>query len=402
MGNSIEQARVALAERLRVRQEEIEDAILTRVYAIDGGEGRGDHEWLAGVRATVSTAVEHALVLIEGGVESAPLPPVLLLAQTRLAARSGISLDTVLRRYFAGFTLIGDFIVQESAGIDLRERWLKKLLREQAAAFDGLLLALSEEYRREANLRPDTPEARRVARVKRLLEGELTDASELNYPLELHHNGVIAAGPGAQEALKLLAAGLDRLILAVEPADEVIWAWLGGRQPVSSDSIASTVRGRLSPQVTMALGEGGRRASGWRLTHRQAFAAFRVARETDEQVVRYADISLLASTLADDVLADYLRQRIYPSLVDASSGGTAIRDTLRAYLQTGRNVTSAAAVLNISRRTVSNRLRALEESLGEPLDARVAEVEVALNLLDFEERRALPQAERLTLSNHSK
>jgi hypothetical protein len=38
----------------------------------------------------------------------------ILLVQARLAARSDVSLDIVLRRYFAGYSLLGDFLVGEA------------------------------------------------------------------------------------------------------------------------------------------------------------------------------------------------------------------------------------------------------------------------------------------------
>ena len=54
--------------------------------------------------------------------------------------------------------------------------------------------------------------------------------------------------------------------------------------------------------------------------------------------------------------------------------------TLRAYFEAARNMSSAAAILGVSRRTVATRLAAVEERLGGPLDAIGAELEIALRL----------------------
>ena len=64
------------------------------------------------LREAVSAALSY------GSAESTldvrpPVPPQLLL-QARHAARNGVPLDTVLRRYFAGHALVSDFLVQEA------------------------------------------------------------------------------------------------------------------------------------------------------------------------------------------------------------------------------------------------------------------------------------------------
>ena len=56
------------------------------------------------------------------------------------------------------------------------------------------------------------------------------------------------------------------------------------------------------------------------------------------------------------------------------------RTTLRAYFAAERNVSSTAVVLGVDRRTVTNRLRAIEELFGRPLKDVAAELETALRL----------------------
>src|SRR5215475_2827436 len=98
---SRERGGAEVAERLRAKRQEIEQATLTRVYAVSEPPPRSGPEYIEGLRQAVSAAVDYGLEGIERGEQSAPPIPDVLLAQARLAARSQVSLDTVLRRYFA-------------------------------------------------------------------------------------------------------------------------------------------------------------------------------------------------------------------------------------------------------------------------------------------------------------
>jgi DNA-binding PucR family transcriptional regulator len=55
---------------------------------------------------------------------------------------------------------------------------------------------------------------------------------------------------------------------------------------------------------------------------------------------------------------------------------------LRAYFEAGRNVSATAAAPGVDRRTVRNRLAAIEELLGGPLNGSAADMEIALRLGD--------------------
>ena len=51
------------------------------------------------------------------------------------------------------------------------------------------------------------------------------------------------------------------------------------------------------------------------------------------------------------------------------------RETLRAYFAAERNISSTAAALGVDRRTVTNRIRAIEELFGRPLKDCATELE---------------------------
>jgi PucR C-terminal helix-turn-helix domain/GGDEF-like domain len=369
-----------LAARLRERRAEIERATLTRVYAIADPPEAADPSYAEGLRGAVSAALDYGLAAIERPGPRAPRVPTALLAQARLAAREGIDIDTVLRRYFAGYTLFGDFLVREAEGHRrLGPAGLKRLLRSEAASFERLVAAVSEEHRREAAAGTRGPDRRRGELVERLLDGELLDAAELSYELEVCHLALLGAA-GTGEEIRSLARSLDARLLALERPDGTVWAWLGRRRPIDPEQARRLARELLSPRAALALGEPGEGAEGWRLSHRQARAALPIALRGGERPVRYADVALLASILRDELAVASLRRICLEPLAAGRDGGAALRETLRAYFACGRNISSAAVALKVDRRTVSNRLRAAEALIGHPLDARAAELETALRL----------------------
>lgn len=304
-----------------------------------------------------------------------------MLVQARIASRNGIGLDTVLRRYFAGYALLGDFIIEETENHRfLGGEELKRLLRAQASIFDRLLAEVSEEHGRESETRPGPAEERRTELVERLLHGEPIDAQELGYDLEATHTALVATGPGATEVVRELAVRLDRRLLLVQPDEQTAWAWLGGRRAVDPQELERLATGALPPQAVLALGESGEGIAGWRLTHRQARAALPIAQHRPTAFARYGDVALLASIVNDDMLVTSLRELYLVPLEDERDGGRAARETLRAYFTTGRNVSSAAAALKVSRQTVTSRLRAIEEKLGRAIEDCATEIEVAMHL----------------------
>jgi PucR C-terminal helix-turn-helix domain/GGDEF-like domain len=307
--------------------------------------------------------------------------PQVLLAQARLAARNGVSLDTVLRRYFAGFTLFGDFVMEEAENVGLPEGSSPQgLLAAEATHFDRLIEAVSEAHTRERQSRFRTPEQRQAERVRRLLAGEPVDADKLGYELDAWHIAAIGIGSDAESVLRDLAESLDRRLLLIQPGGEAVWAWLGGQGCVGTDSLAERARAQWTVTGALSIGEPAQGLEGWRFSHRQAIAALPIAQQRGKSPVRYADVCLLASALQDEVLVDSLRQLYLEPLSAERDGGAIYKETLRAYLAAQLNVSSAAAALGVKRHTVTNRLRAIEELVGRPIDACTAEIEAALHL----------------------
>jgi len=379
---AIEQARAELAQRLETRRTELEEAIAARVYAIADPREVADPTYLEGLRASLTAALDYALTALGLGERRAPPVPPVLLVQARMAAQNRVGLDTVMRRYLAGYSLLSEYVIQEAEeSMLLTQVSLHRLLKGQAALFDRLLAAISDEHSRAVRSRPMNSEERRRACVERLLAGELVDSSELTYRLDGHHLGLMATGDRAQELMPTLALNLDRRLLAVQIEKEPVWAcWLGGRHPLEAERAVRALADMCPQGVAVTVGESGEGLAGWRLSHRQAKAALPIAERGHEPVVRYTDVALLTSMLQDDLLITSLHQcYLQPLDVDGDNGQGLCR-TLQAYFACDRNSASTAAALGVTRQTVNNRLRVVEERFGRPLPSCAAELEAALRL----------------------
>jgi hypothetical protein len=376
----------SLLLRLQQRQKEIEETILTRIYAVSDPRVSGDPEYVAGLREAVAEAVMHGFSAVRGFDGPVPVPPSRLLAQAARAARSGVSLDTVLRRYLAGYTLLSEFIMQEAKEDPLLfPEAIARLASSQAGLFDRLIVAVSCAYSEELEGEQQSVDHVQAERIRRLLAGELLDAPELGYELDGWHLAAVATGPGATGLLRQLAPMLDRRLLLVCCGDSV-WAWFGGRREVEIERMLDLATAAANAEVALAVGEQARGLAGWRLTHQQAMAALPIAIRGPQRLVRYADVALLSTALRDGILSRSLRDIYLAPLEEERDGGAALRETLVAYFAASRNASSAAAALGVSRNTVGVRLRVIEERIGRTVDGCAAELEMALRLLDLTPR----------------
>jgi hypothetical protein len=375
-----------LRSRLLLRRREIEEAALARVKSVGASVEVADPAYVLGLGETLAVALDYALDLIEPEplAETAPPLPVVLLARARLAARHGVGLETLLRRYAAGYALLCDVLLDEAQRCRVDPETLRHLLRRQSKAFDAILASVAEEYAREGRFRPPGSEPERLELIRRLLDAEPLDASRLNYPLGVHHMALVASGDSALEAFGRLGKHLDRRLLLVEADAQLAWGWLGGRRPFTGEELDHILTFPWPGGTDVACGEAGEGQAGWRLSHRQARAALAVARRGSQSMVRYSDVALVAATLHDDLLATSLRRAYLVPIESDPNRGARSKVTLRAYFAAAGNISSAAATLGVNRRTVAGRLAAVEKRLGRPLCDVAPELEVALRLDDLE------------------
>ncbi len=395
--------------RLRAREGGFIGLIFARVSGdAFGGAGGGDARYVAGLREAVAAAVGHVLEAIELGDTEATAVPGAVLVQARRAARAGVGLETVLRRYVAGHTLLGELVVEEVGrrSVPGGGEMLGEIARVQLGVLDRLLVAIAAEYGRELQGEDGSSGRRLFERVRDLLEedgegeGEGEDGdgdvggvvgreggerdAGLGYALDGWHLGLIARGARAREAVLGFAGVLERPLLCVSDEDEVVWGWVGGRT-VPGRSELDRALGLLGSieGVVCACGEPARGIAGWRRTHRQAQAALSVALRRPRPVTRYAEVALLASALGDEALAGALVQAYIAPLEGPGDRGAVLCETLRAYLRAQRSPSAAAAALSVARTTVENRLRTIEERLGRSLYEGCSELEIALALQEL-------------------
>ena len=166
-------------------------------------------------------------------------------------------------------------------------------------------------------------------------------------------------------------------------AEGIIWAWLGGWRridPLELDLIASSPSPRprwQSASRPRALPAGarptGRRERPGRLRCAAQGGSF--ATPATHSLPRHLgrpSRCILAGAVPRAIAGRARRRRQF-------------RSTLRAYFFGEKpNISSAAAALRVSSRTVHGRLRAIEERLSRPLGASLAEIETALRLQDFD------------------
>jgi PucR C-terminal helix-turn-helix domain/GGDEF-like domain len=387
---ALREIRAELVVRLRARSAEIEDTIFNRVRQLSEPAEGDDPEYRAGLRATVAEAVDYALLGIERGEEwDGPIPDAAE-AQARRAARSGVKLDTVLRRYAAGDRLVGEFILDEAS--QLPNEAMRQLLSSQGPHVDRMMAGVSAVYMEELERMRRSPAQRVAERVQRLLDGNASlDAAGLDYEFDAWHLGLVVTGSRPDVAARTLAAGLNRQPLVVSRGHDNAWAWLGGRQRLAVSAVEHYLAADILGDVKLAVGEPRRGLEGWRLTHHEARAAQQVMLRRPQPLIQASNVILLAAVLRDELLAKSLRQTYLAPLDDQGDAGVGLRETLRAYIDAGFNAATAAAALGVDRHTVQRRLRKAEEALGRLLHTCHAEIDVALVLEELDEESAQPR-----------
>lgn len=381
-GESFGDQRAALVSSLRAKRPELDEAIQTHIR--DAVPDRSDEfvDFDQGRHVAVVAGVDYVLDAIAHGESfSDPAPPALV-AQVQRAARQGVPLDAVLRRFHAGEAKLAHSMIREIASSPaIGQPTSLHLVVGLHAHFNRLTGEITGEYEREALRSTRSPEQRRAERVQSLLVGAAFDTSDLDYDFEdAWHICVIALGAKAERSLSRLATELGRQLLAVPRTSELVWAWLGGPHRTAPAKVENAARGSWAADVQLALSEPARGFEGWRLAHRQAQAALRVALRDPQPRTRYADVALVEFLLHDEALAlSFLEIHLAP-LDMFKDRGVSARETLRAYFKCGHQVSAAAGGLKVHRSTLRKRLIDIEARLGYPLSARQAELEVALRL----------------------
>jgi PucR C-terminal helix-turn-helix domain/GGDEF-like domain len=387
--------------RLRSRSAEIEGAIVARIRHVGPPDSLGsrDVQYEEGQRRAVAAALNYALTGIERGEPESAAIPEEAVAQAHRAARSGVKLDTILRRYCAANAELTDFVTQEAESVGLLNNGavLRGVQRVQGMLLDYLLVTVSNEYMREVEHVGRSPDQRRAERVRRLLAGQIVHSTELSYDLNAWHVAVIGTGLGVGQAIRGAAVGLDSRLLCVSYDDRSVWAWLGGRRNAVVGDIKRLLAIGWPTGICLVLGKPEQGVDGWRHTHWQAQDALLVALRQPRALTLYADVAFLVPWVRDEKRAQWLVEMYLSPLDNCGTSSEKLRTTLRAYYEAGHNASAAGEALNVTRRTIRNRMNVIQQRLGSMLTERQAELELALRLAEMQqghERQTLNGPER--------
>src|SRR4051794_35602789 len=309
--------------------------------------------------------------------------PALAIEEARMSASLGIPHGSLLQGYRTAHRLIFESVLETAhariADEALRADVLRIASRWLFTYMDWVTDRVTEVYERERDLLVRDRDRRKRQLVRDLLEGQPVDPSPLNHPLDQEHLGLIAWGHEPERALIALREATGLPMLIVTGADPTAWGWLATGE--LTPALERVLRAFVPPSgVRLAIGERARDRDGFRLTYRQAWNTYRLARVGRDAVTWHADVALLALTLQDAAVAREFVVRELGSLAGDDERNELLRATLAAYFATGQNAAAAAAALGVHDRTVLYRLRSIEERLGHPILARREELGGALRL----------------------
>jgi hypothetical protein len=300
----------------------------------------------------------------------------------RASAAAGTSLAAVLQAYRIGHSVALDAWLEcvELTGVAGTElsagsRTVARLVNEYD---DQLALLVGAEYELETARTVSKPDAQRLRLVRGLIDGTADHVEGLDYDLGLAHVGLIVWGPRARAVLQELADASGRRLLLASAEDDVLMGWLGAE---ASGPDGVVVPAGYRPQgARVAVGIPGAGVEGFRRTHRQAGEAYMVAIRRPQPVTFYDDVSLEAMALRNEPVAREFARSVLEKLDEANGRSAQLRETLRAYFRSAQNGASTAAALGVHEQTVARRLQTVEGLLGCPVNARRAELELALRL----------------------
>ncbi len=376
MSTSVQQQSLAdVLDYLRARLPEIQSTILSTIYEVGADATVRDADYEEGLRTTTAAVIEYSLSHLAGLSDSSI--PGEAVAQVRRAVQRGVSIETVLMRYIAAHGQLREFTMDAAHEIDLPS--LRELGRRQDELLRALTAAVAQEYRLEQQRQYKSINQHRVDAIRNLLVRRPVDI-DLNYGFdEIWHTGLIVTGESddISQMLTSVASLYNCRLLSVSLESKTVWAWLGRSNKAN---VAIHHRHLNNGVVSIAAGESAYGLDGWRLTHHEAQAARHVALHRGAGIVRFAEVLLDAAVLRDETVGAALTKAFLVPLDTLRISGDVARSTLTTYLEYQLNIAKTASALGVTRKTIENRLREIEKSLGRPLSGCLAELEVALRL----------------------
>jgi hypothetical protein len=377
--------RAEIVTGLATRRPEIERLANQAITRIEPGIAADlSRAYEVGTERAVAAVIDHVLACVTAGSTAVEPVPLAALAQARRAAKAGVGLDIVLRRYTAADRALRRILAGDLARLE------RSVIDEVHAiadeAIDVVMRAVVAEFEAEAARLSRTPDPA-LALTIRLLEEEIHVGELDGYILDRWHIGVVTEDAPPRSGLVRLAADLDAQNLVVDSRLGQHWIWIGRSKPTKADAVEEALTQIFEKGTAFGLGEPRKGLPGWRLTHTEARRAAEIAGPDGHGVTRMRKHVLEAAVLEDRTLTESLIATYIEPLEDEPAKLAAdLRMTLRAYLGSGQNAKSAADLLEIDRHTVLRRVRKVEDLLGERIEDCFAQLNTALRLATISDR----------------
>ena len=401
---SIESDLSAVARAVRVRIPDLAEAIVKESSAqVPEITSKDDPVLAETEKPSILSALTSIVDGLAGGRRTPERASDAALEEARVAAQAGIDLHSLLRTYRVGQSVLWDAILEETLRLVESDGRRMAVLRQasdyQYAWNNKVTESVIEAYQAEHKAYFfRSQDRRRRAIVSDILRGVPADIEQLGYNVHTTQLGVVAWGRSPEANIRALAVALDAKHLTVSGTSGTCLGWLGAARLTEQLELRPDALAAM-PDTHVALGELEQGLEGFRLSHRQAWQAYRVSRLRPEPVVRYNDVALESLVLRDrEAVRDFVVREL-GSLDEDDTRSALLRETLRAYFQSGQNAASTAARIHVHERTVAYRLRSIEARLGVTINVRRDELAVALRLADllehsneqdFEEARVDP------------
>ena len=277
-------------------------------------------------------------------------PPAETADLARRAATAGVPLSALLTFYMVALNIyweaIHEAILSTPASRETHNIVVATGTKYLHAYMAQMSTLAAREYsdERERALRRRT--LRRLEVVRDVLSGAGAGEAVLGYELRTTHIGLVATGPGAEDAVSRVRefAGAHALSVA---DDAAVWTWVSGdeAQIAQLERLADS---DPAPSARVGIGRRQDGPGGFRITHRQAVAAHELAVRLGTSVIRFEDVALAALAAADpSAAATFIADELRRLMVDPQRSERLL-ETLYAYLECGQNGTSTAARLGTS------------------------------------------------------
>ncbi|GGF21431.1 PucR family transcriptional regulator [Subtercola lobariae] len=310
--------------------------------------------------------------------------------------RRGISLDDTLRGIHLGHSVMASAFLaacEEFGDPAVRLTQIQAVSERMFEFFDVFSAQMADVYLRETTRRSSSDDAVTFELVSEVLRSTVPDnaqfAKRVGYSLAKQHLAVIVWSSSlARDAdqLELQNAATD-LLRRLHPTQKLVlpvgvgrvWGWASPAGPVD-ELVGAMMAVPLKNGIRAAVGYPASGIDGFRRSHREAEAAFTLLQTVDApaHVVPYADVDLLSLIVADRERALEFARRELGALGDDNQYARELRATVAAFIDAQGSPHAAATRLNVSRNTVSYRIRRAEELLGRDISERRAQLHAAL------------------------